>query len=79
MDNDEEVSTLGQRNIKIVTYVSGKKIEGMMYEVLYAPKMTHNLFSVRMAAKKGVNFELKNNGHECIFLRNGKIIAVSDT
>lgn len=51
----------------------------MMYEVLYAPKMTHNLFSVRMAAKKGVNFEVKSNGYECIFSRNDKIIAVSDT
>lgn len=43
---------------------------------MFVPKIAHNLFSVRMAALKGVDFVVKNNGKQCMFLRNEKLVAM---
>lgn len=74
--NGEKVSALGQGNIRIETNVKGKWSKGILCDVLHAPDMKHNLFSVRASAKKGVDFSLRNNGKECIFTSKNKVVAV---
>lgn len=74
--NGEKVLALGRGNIHIETNVSEKWSKGIMYNVLHAPGMKHNLFSVRASAKKGVDFLIKRNGKECVFTYGNKIVAV---
>lgn len=66
----------GQGNIQIETNVSGKWSKGILYDVLHVPGMKHNLFSVQKAAKKGVDFSLRNNGKKCIFTYKNEIVTV---
>lgn len=74
--NGEKVLAVGQGNIQIETRTDNQWSQGVMYDVLHTPGMKHNLFSVRAAAKKGIDFQISNNGKECVFIRKNKVIAV---
>lgn len=47
-----------------------------MFDVLHTPDMKHNLFSVRAAATKGIDFSICKNDKECVFTCDNKIVAV---
>ncbi|KAK2578707.1 hypothetical protein KPH14_012663 [Odynerus spinipes] len=76
--NGEELQAIGQGDIDIETCVNGKWAPGTMYDVLLVPDMKHNLFSVKVAARKGIDFEISDRGRRCIFQKNGKIIATGE-
>ena len=60
--NDDNIFAYGKGNIEIVTVVSGEGIEGTMYDVLFVPDLNQNLFSVKVVAKKGINFSIADTG-----------------
>ena len=63
IDNGEQILAQGKGMIKIETLV------------LYVPSLKLNLFSLKLVAKKGVNFLLFNHGERCLFTRDGNVIA----
>lgn len=73
--NGEEICAYGKGNIEIETFVNSDWIPGTMYGVLYVPCLKQNLFSVKVVAKKGVNFSITNCGKHCSFTRNNNVIA----
>lgn len=73
--NGEQLFALGQGEILIETYVGGAWIPGMLYDVLFVPDTKQNLFSVKVAAKRGVDFVISDRGRRCEFLRNGTVVA----
>lgn len=74
--NGEEIPALGIGKVQFETCIGDKRLPGTMYDVLYAPELKQNLFSVKVVAKKGINFMLTDNGKRCVFLQNGKTVAV---
>ena len=48
-----------------------------MYDVLFIPNLKQNLFAVKVAAKKGIDFSITNNGKQCLFIRDKEIVATS--
>lgn len=53
--------------IQVGTFANGKWLPGILYDVLFTSEMTNNLFYVKVAAKKGVDFILSNNGKYDVF------------
>ena len=47
------VEAFGSGNIPVVMEIGNKTKKGRFYDVLYVPKLSHNLFSVRAASKRG--------------------------
>lgn len=66
--NGEEIPVYGRGNIEIETLVNGQWISGMIGNVLYVPCLKRNLFSVKVAAKKGVDFSLTDHGSRFILI-----------
>ena len=73
--NGEEISAHGKGNIEIETFVNNRWIAGTMYDVLFVPQLKQNLFSVKVVAKRGVNFSITDCGKRCVFIRDGDVIA----
>ncbi|KAF5282306.1 hypothetical protein FQR65_LT14360 [Abscondita terminalis] len=73
--NGEKVSVLGKGTVEIECLVQGEWTPAKICDVLYTPNMICNLFSVKTAAKKGIDFIIKNAGSECVFTLNGKVVA----
>ena len=73
--NGDNIFAYGKGNIEIMTVVNGEGIEGTMYDVLFVPDLNQNLFSVKVVAKKGINFSIAENGKKCLFTRDNIVIA----
>ncbi|CAK9814081.1 Retrovirus-related Pol polyprotein from transposon TNT 1-94 [Anthophora plagiata] len=73
--NGENISAYGKGSIEVETIVNGEWIEGVMHDVLFVPGLRQNLFSVKVVAKKEVNFSITNCGKKCLFTRDGTVIA----
>lgn len=73
--NGAVVSALGRGNIDVQMRVRGRWYDARLYDVLYAPGLNQNLFSVKMTAKKGVDMAVTNRGKICTFYKNGNIVA----
>ena len=76
LSNGHSVSAIGVGKVKVITQLhNGKSVICWMIDVMYVPKLTYNLFSVRAAITKGntVSFRCKSC---CICSKNNK---VSDT
>lgn len=74
--NGEALEAYGKGNVCVEMRVCDDWKKGIMYDVLYVPKLCGNLFSVKMAAKKGVDFSISDNGKTCTLTRNGHLVAV---
>jgi hypothetical protein len=74
--NGDQVLAMGSGNIDVETFDGKEWIPATLHEVLFIPDMTKNLFSVKISAKKGVDFILSDNGSKCLFKRSNKVIAV---
>lgn len=75
MGNGDGILAYGKGNIEIQTCVRNDWIDCTLHDVLYVPMLKGNLFSVKVVAKKGVDFSIANNGKQCIFTRGNKVIA----
>lgn len=73
--NGEQIEALGKGNIKIETSVDNKRIPGVLTNVLFVPCLNQNLFSVKTAAKKNINFLITDQGEKCLFTFKDKVIA----
>lgn len=73
--NGDKTPVYGKGSIEIETFVNGQWIPGIINDVLYVPFLKQNLFSVKVAAKKGVDFSLTDHGSRFILTRDKKVIA----
>lgn len=73
--NGDAKPAYGKGNIEIETFVNGKWAAGMMYDVLYVPEVKQNLFSLKVAAKKGIDFSVTNYGKNVFLKYNGDVVA----
>lgn len=73
--NGDETPAYGKRNIEVEMFVDGCQIPGMIYDVLYVPRLKRNLFSVKVAAKKGIDFSLRDHGQRFVLMRNEETVA----
>ena len=73
--NGEEIDAYGKGTIEIENNLHNRWSPGTMHDVLYVPKLTQKLFSVKVVAKRGIDFEINNYGKNCIFLKNETVVA----
>lgn len=75
LGNGELTPAYGKGNVEIETYVDGKCILGTMYDVLFVPKLSQNLFSIITVTRKGIDHAITEYGKKCVFSRDGIVIA----
>lgn len=73
--NGDNIQALGKGNIEIETFVNNETITVIIYDVLFIPDLKQNLFSVKLAAKQGVDFSITDNVKNCLFTCGNKVIA----
>ncbi|CAK9813801.1 Retrovirus-related Pol polyprotein from transposon TNT 1-94 [Anthophora plagiata] len=75
LGNGDLTPAYGKGNVEIETYVNGKWIPGIMYDVLFVPKLSQNLFSIITVIRKGIDHAITEYGEKCVFSRDGAVIA----
>lgn len=68
------VMAYGKGTIDFKSMSRDKHVTGSLNDVLFLPNIVHNLFSVKAAGRKGVDFYVRNNATECFFKRGEDVL-----